>query len=137
MTPNLNPRPRSKQYLWLWLGYWLGLFIVMHVPVAGLRHLRFHYADKIVHLVLYSLLVWLGGRFLFVAGRVPSTATLLGCAGMYGVFAACDEWLQQFVGRTMSLGDWLADAAGIALATTWLVYRRRSIMVPDPKGKIR
>ena len=126
------PGRRSYYRLAAWVGYWLGLFVINHIPLRGLGRLGFHHADKIIHLVLYFLLVWLGGRYLFVAGRAPSKATLLYCAGMYGVFAAFDEWLQQYTHRTMSLGDWLADAAGIVLATLWLIYRRRSITVPDP-----
>ena len=131
MTHNLEPRPRSKQLLWLWLGYWLGLFIVMHVPVSGLRRLSFNNADKIIHLVLYFLLVWLGGRYFFVAGRAVSIAKLIGFAAIYGLYAAFEEWSQQFVGRTMSLGDWLTDAVGICLATLLLALQRRSNAVPD------
>lgn len=132
MTHDLNPRPRSKLRLWLWLGYWLALFIGMHVPVAGLRPLSFNYADKIIHLVLYFLLVWLGGRYLFVAGQAVSIAKLAGHAGVYFMCAAFDEWSQQFVGRTMSLSDWLTDVAGISLATLWLAFRLRSKAVPGP-----
>jgi len=136
MTHNLEPRPRSKQFLCIWLGYWLGLFIVMHVPVAGLRHLSFNYADKIIHLVLYFLLAWLGGRYFFVAGRAVSIAKLAGYALIYGLYAAFEEWSQQFVGRTMSLGDWLTDAAGISLATLFLALRRRSNAVPGPTRQV-
>ena len=135
MTQYLYPRPRSKQllWLWLWLGYWLGLFIVMHVPVDRLRPLRFNNADKIIHLVLYFLLVWLGGRYLFVAGRAVSIAKLVGYAVIYGLYAAFEEWLQKYTHRTMSFADWLADAVGICLATLLLALRRRSNAVPDPR----
>ena len=126
MTQHLNPRRRSKQYLLLWLGYWLCLFIVMHIPASSLRPLRFHYADKIIHFVLYFLLVWLGGRYFFVAGRAVSIAKLVAFAGIYGLYAAFEEWSQQFVRRTPSLSDWLADFAGISLATLWLAFRLRS-----------
>ncbi|MEK7731779.1 MAG: VanZ family protein [Planctomycetota bacterium] len=97
----------------------------MHVPTAGLRRLSFNYADNIIHLVLYYLLVWLGGRYMFASGRAVSTAKLVGYAGIYGLYAAFEEWSQPFFGRTMSLGDWLTDAAGISLATLWLAFRQR------------
>jgi hypothetical protein len=132
MTLDGGQGRRPHHRLWVWLGYWLGLFFITHVPVVGVERLSFDYADKVIHLLLYFLLTWLGGRYWFVAGRAVSTATLIVYAGMYGVYAAFDEWLQQFVGRTMSLGDWLADAAGIVLATLWLVHRRRSSRVTDP-----
>lgn len=104
----------------------------MHVPTAGLRRLSFNHADNIIHLVLYYILVWLGGRYLFATGRVVSIAKLVGYAGIYGLYAAFEEWSQQFVGRSMSFGDWLTDAVGISLATLWLVLRRRSNAAPDP-----
>jgi len=125
MPQNLSPRPRSNQRLWLWLGSWVGLFIITHVPVVGIRPLSVDHADKFFHFVLYSLLVCLGGRYLFSTRRAVARSTLWGYAGLYGVYAAFDEWLQQFVGRSMSLGDWLADVAGIVLATLWLTLRRR------------
>ena len=109
----------------------------MHVPVVGVRPLSVDYVDKFIHFALYALLVCLGGRYSFGAGRAVSTATLLGYAGMYAAYAAFDEWLQQFVGRTMSLGDWLADAVGIVLATLWLTLRCRSSAVTDPGPKER
>ena len=108
----------------------------MHVPTASLRPLRFNYADKTIHLVLYFLLVWLGGRYFFVAGRQVSIAKLVAFAGIYGLYAAFEEWSQQFVHRTMSLGDWLTDVAGIILATLLLALRRRSTAVPDPPRRV-
>ena len=104
----------------------------MHVPTTGLRRLSFNYADNIIHLVLYYLLVWLGGRYMFATGRVVSIAKLVGYAGIYGLYAAFEEWSQQFVGRSMSFSDWLTDVIGISLATAWLVFRRRSNAAPDP-----
>lgn len=105
----------------------------MHVPTSGLRRLSFNYADNVIHLVLYYLLVWLGGRYMFATGRPVSTAKLVGYAGIYALYAAFEEWSQQFVGRTMSFGDWLTDTVGISLATVWLVFWRRSNAAPDPR----
>lgn len=137
MTLHRGPGRRSYYRLAVWVGYWIALFGITHIPVKSLGRIGFHYADKFVHLILYFLLVWLGGRYLMTLGRAPSTLTLLACAGIYGVFAALDEWSQQYVGRSMSLGDWLADAIGIALATLWLIYRRRYYTVPDPNPAVQ
>ncbi len=120
-----GPNRRSYYRLAVWVGYWLGLFVMTHIPVKNLGPLRFNQADKVVHFIMYFLLVWLGGRYLLARKRAPSTAMLLGCAVGYLLFAALDEWSQQFVRRHMSLHDWLADAAGIVLATLWLIYRKR------------
>jgi VanZ family protein len=138
MMHYLNPPPRSKQrlWLWLWLVYWLGLFILMHVPVSGLRRLSFNNADKIIHFVLYFLLTYLGGRYLSAIGRARSTMSLIGYACMYAAYGAFDEWLQQYTHRTMDLYDWLTDAAGITLATLLLALQRRSNAVPDPSRRV-
>ena len=136
MTLDDSARPRSDRRLWVWLLYWLGIFIATHVPVVGGGHFHFRYFDKIVHFVLYFFLAYLGGGYLFVAGRARSTLSLIGYAGMYAVYGAFDEWLQQYTGRTMSVDDWLADAGGIALATIWLVRKRRSSTAPDATGHV-
>ena len=136
MTLNGTKPRRSHRRLWVWLGYWFGLFVITHTPVVGGGRLSFDYADKIIHFTLYFLLAWLGGKYLFVAGQTPSTPRLIAYAGLFAGYAAFDEWLQQFVGRTMSLGDWLADVAGIILATFWLICRRRSTPIPEPPENV-
>ncbi len=122
MKIDASPVRRRHWQLWVWLSYWLGLFIIMHVPASGLGKIGFRYSDYVFHFVSYFFLVLLGGRYLFAKQRA-STATLLRYAALYCVYAAFDEWLQQFVRRTMSLGDWLADASGVLIATLWLLRR--------------
>jgi hypothetical protein len=136
MTPHNSHQPRSNRSLGVWLGYWLGLFIITHLPLVSGGHFHFRYADKIVHFVLYFFLAYLGGRYLFAIGRARSTISLIGYAGMYAAYGAFDEWSQQYTGRTMSFTDWLADAGGIVLATVWLVRQRRPSTVPDPNRHV-
>lgn len=45
---------------------------------------------------------------------------------IYSAYAGLDEWLQPLVGRTMSLGDWLADVAGIISASLWMLLRQQA-----------
>ena len=48
-------------------------------------------------------------------------------AAVYIAYAVLDEWLQQFVGRTTSFVDWLADVAGVlAMSLALLGFRRRA-----------
>ncbi len=130
--------PRSR---WLWIGYWAGLFVVMHVPLGGGGTALLPHGDKIIHFGLYYVLTMLGGRHLLASrgrqraagfslrgyprGLKPATRCLL-WAAVYAVYAAADEWLQPFVGREMSLGDWIADVIGVASATLTITLRRRS-----------
>ena len=118
----LSGRVRSR---WLWLGFWAVLFVLTHVPVAHTGTMGLRHADKVIHFVLYYLLTRLGGRHYLTAGSGVSVVGLFTWAVVYAAYAALDEWLQPFVGRTMSLGDWAADAAGIAVATVALAIRVR------------
>ena len=70
-------------------------------------------ADKLVHVGLFLIL-----GFSLAWGKVR---TGLGVPGvlllLIGVgYGALDEWHQSFVpGRTVSMGDWVADSAGVML----------------------
>ncbi len=70
-------------------------------------------ADKFVHGGLYLILglslAWGKGR---TGLGVPGVLLLLIGVG----YGALDEWHQSFVpGRTVSMGDWVADSAGVML----------------------
>lgn len=105
----------------MWTGYWCMLAVVMHVPITRVRHLPIEQGDKVIHFVLYFLLAWLGGRHLRAGRPASPVLSLLTWTAVYAVYAALDEWLQAFVGRTMSFGDWLADLGGIVAATVILM----------------
>lgn len=132
MTPNDAPPSHPSPRLRLWIGYWLGLFVIMHVPMGAQGPPTVIPVDKIVHVVLYFILVWLGGRYLLAKGGV-SMFTVIAWALVYAAYAALDEWLQPFVQRTMSLGDWMSDVAGIVAATIIIaVVRHRTATVSEP-----
>jgi VanZ family protein len=79
--------------------------------------------DKVVHLLAYAVLAWLIGRALPPLARAPRrlAVVLLGLL----VFAALDEWHQSFIpGRTASVADWWADAAGVVLGLLTAALRR-------------
>ena len=77
----------------------------------------------------------LGGRYLRLAHDPVSAARLVAWVGVYAAYGAVDEWLQSHVGRTMSVGDWLADVAGVAIATGVLIYRRRPGSMAVARGE--
>ena len=115
---DLRPGRRLK---FVWVGYWVVLFVLTHIPVEprvpGMRH-----GDKILHVVAYFVLTFLGG---WAASQRMRASRLLGWAIVYAAYAAADEYLQRFAGRSMTLGDFLADLLGIALATAVLAANRR------------
>ncbi len=120
MTWEATDRCKRLLSLWLWVGLWVVMFLTTHVPVASAGALPFRHGDKILHFGLYFLLTYLGGRYLRATGRRLSVPLLLVWAVVYCTYAAFDEWLQQFVGRSMSPSDWVWDVVGILAATATL-----------------
>ncbi len=125
MTLDEKHRSKMLRSLWLWVGYWVALFAATHVPIPARGVIPVRHGDKIIHFALYFLLTRLGGRYLHATGRRVSVVLLITWGVIYAAYAGLDEWLQQFVGRTMNLSDWLFDAAGIAAATVTLAAGRR------------
>ena len=94
--------------------YMAGLTWLSSRPGTG-GSLPFPGADKLVHFTLYFPL----GLLLIRSVSTPVAGVVCGV-----LFAAMDEWHQSFVpGRTPSLADGLADAAGLLMA--WWVLRRQ------------
>ena len=93
---------------------------VLFTPASGVPVIDLPGVDKVVHAVLFLCLAvsgrWAGG------GRGPLGSVLV-------VYAAVSEVVQGLagLGRTASVGDWLADVAGLLLGLVlWeLVTRRR------------
>ncbi|MHC4697691.1 MAG: VanZ family protein [Planctomycetota bacterium] len=124
-------RPRTTWSLSLWIGYWAALFVVTHRPLGAGVDLLVPGADKVIHSALYFVLALLGGWHMRSKGRRPSWTHLIAWAGVYAAYAGFDEWLQQFVERTPSLWDWIADVAGVAAATVILARKGRSDAVSE------
>ena len=100
---------------WLPVGVWVGVILtatsipnVPGPPVAG--------SDKVVHLAMYAVL----GALALRAARnhdAPSR-TLVVVLTAIALFAAADEWHQQFIpSRSADVADWVADVTGAALGT--------------------
>ncbi|MGY1604831.1 VanZ family protein [Geodermatophilus sp. SYSU D00815] len=75
--------------------------------------------DKLVHLLLFAVLA-VSGRWAGLP-RAP-------LAGLLVLYAAVSELLQglPFLGRSVSLADWVADVAGVLLGLlVWAALGRR------------
>ena len=108
----------------LWATF---ILVLTSIPGARLPRVGVEGLDKVVHFICYGVLAILalpavsgGGRRLRGAAVVLVTIA---------IFAALDEWHQQFIpGRTMDLADWYADTFGALLGLTGaLVLRRRRV----------
>ena len=99
--------------------YWPGIFILTHIHISIPEWVTppFAFTDKLVHYVIYLVLVLL---WLMVTNPSPTSKfgkhivwiTLV----MVVAYAGFDEWSQGFVGRESSFYDFVADVGGIVTA---------------------
>ena len=108
-----------------WLAVAVGAFVVVfwltHIPQQNVpEQLQMASLDKILHVAAYGLLTILALKSLYSPGRLL-------CAGLLVILtllSGLDEYTQGLVGRTASVGDWLADLVGIGLVLmAYLGYR--------------
>jgi len=128
-----SPLPPDRSILWrlLLAGYWLTLLVATHLPkqVAGLPT---NQADKLIHFAAYAVLAWLlAMAWQASVGRLNARhLKLVWLAVVF--FGAIDEVTQPLVGRTASVADWLADAAGAVVGLlVFGLWQRRS----DQRGE--
>lgn len=115
-----------RWYLGLLPAYWVFLFCATHFPKLRLPGAPPD-SDKVLHLGAFGLLAFVFWRFFEAQGQRPSKKFVLGAAVTLLGYAAIDEYLQQFVGRSTDLGDWIADAGGIVIVLavlSFLAWRR-------------
>lgn len=87
----------------VWAASWLPMAATLDAMDATT------YSDKLVHASMFALLGWLGARSWLLA---PQRWRLVIGLLLLGVLT---EALQSLIpGRSASLGDWLADALGVA-----------------------
>lgn len=121
----------SRSAWWAALAWAAVILLATSIPGRDLPR-SFPGADKLVHLALYAPLGLLVGRARRRPGRrvARAAATALWAGGL-ALFAAVDEWHQDFIpGRSSDRIDWLADVvastAGLLVATTSLRSEHRT-----------
>lgn len=103
--------------------YWIALFIATHYPTVRIPD-QVPGTDKLVHFTAFGILAFL--RWRFERARRPISARFVWTAGLVLlVYAAFDEYLQQFVGRFTDPLDFVANATGIVVVLTALELHRR------------
>jgi len=106
-------------------AYGVVLFIATHAPAVQIPG-EIPHSDKLVHFSAFGILAFLVWRFA-QAWRSIGDRFVWGAGSVLIVYAAFDEYLQQFVGRHTDVLDFAADTAGIVsvLTVLELVRRRR------------
>jgi VanZ family protein len=96
------------------------------LPGPWLENVR----DKIGHALSYAVLTALCWRALRQS-HAPSPGLAAGCAAIAVAYGISDEVHQMFVpGRTASLADLAADAAGAVVMVTLLMWQERRRKCP-------
>jgi len=107
-APGLLSRMRRVVLACL-IVYWVAAFVGTHVPGHHLP--RVGAGDKLLHCWGYTALACLLWVTLLAHRRAR-----WGVLVVLPLYAALDEITQPLVGRTASIGDWLADVGGVGLA---------------------
>jgi VanZ family protein len=107
-------------------AYWIFLFCATHIPRLRLDG-PVPETDKWAHLIAFALLAFLFWRFREALPRPVSGRFVWIAVVWIAFYAAVDEYLQSYVGRTASLLDWAADLAGAGITLGVLEWRRRAV----------
>ena len=109
----------------LWAAFILLLTSIPGSDLPRVSFMSFRDSDKLVHAAMYAIFAWLATRTLLRTGRPLHQVILVVLLGI-ALFAAADEWHQQFIpGRSMDAFDWLADFSGAAIGTLVAVVAPR------------
>lgn len=119
-----------KWLWWAWPGYWVCLFVLTHLPRLGTPRSTPRHFDKLVHAGLFLGLTLIG-HYARSRYRSVTRLSVVGWSILYVAYAALDEWLQGFVGRTPDVWDWVADSTGVVIATLWILSRHRPKSQPS------
>ncbi len=115
---------------WFKLPWFLAaiLFICLilglsHIPQKYLaNHMGLSHLDKITHIVAYGIITFLTISSIKFRPYFRIKLIIFVFVVLLGYF---DEYTQGFVGRTVSMYDWLADIAGVVLALVYYEVKRR------------
>jgi len=116
---------RIRRPIVLAAGYVLLIFVLSSIPSLTAPGPEFIPKDKIAHLVEYSILgvlLFKGIGWTVTPWRAATFGFLVAVGASIG---ALDELYQSFIpGRMMSIFDWFADVAGVALGAGVFVFTR-------------
>ncbi|MGE3182828.1 MAG: VanZ family protein [Phycisphaerae bacterium] len=123
-TPQRKPFDRWRHwYSRVFPAYLVFLFLVQHLPHPGA--LPGGASDKHVHVIAFGVLAFFFWRFIeATTGRI-SHQFILVAIPLLLLYAAFDEYTQQYFDRSTDIADWIADALGIVVVCALLEWHRR------------
>lgn len=110
-------------------AYWVFLAAMTHLPKPIVP--RAINNDRMLHFVAFGVLAFFYWKVRETFAAPTTRLSPVFAAAVLLAYAAVDECVQQFTGRTTDPLDWLADAAGViavlaALVTIRHVRNRRA-----------
>lgn len=110
-----------KLFDWMVLPAYCGLIFWLSAQEQLPMPEVFNFQDKVLHFGAYfmmAIFAWRSFRHSSLSEWNLALISFLFCS----VYGMSDEWHQSFVlGRTSSIGDWLADSFGAAVAISILI----------------
>jgi len=94
---------------------WLGAFVATHVPAPDIPRRILELGQVVLHAVGFFALSSLFLLTLAAFGVRPYRRAAVVLVAM-ALYAAADEYTQQFVHRSSELADWLVDTVATAVA---------------------
>lgn len=116
---NLLPVDRSRRVVFIVSGLFLLLIpLLVPLPTIARDSPVLNLLGDRAHVLIFAALAWL----LHTVG--PLRGRPVACAIAAAAIGGASEFIQQFVGRSPLLDDWLLDLVGIGLTMTWIQWRR-------------
>lgn len=102
------------------------VFVLLAIPIKPIREKKILYlpqTDKLVHAVLFFVLVWLWAKYRS-REKTPSASALLYMGAAATIYGVAMEFIQLYTGRDFSVGDMIADGAGAFLAVLFVWVKK-------------
>jgi VanZ family protein len=123
---------RQKLSAAVLLFYWPFLFVIDHINFRPEMLKQLGASDKAVHILIFSILAFLIYSSFFSAEKISlKNYSVWLILFLIITYAAADEWLQGFVGRSRDFYDFLSNVVGILTAFVLLAafaYNRALII---------
>ncbi len=107
-------------------AYWIFLACCTHFPRLKLDW-GVSKPDKWAHLIAFGVLAFMLWRFAETFRRPLAGRQVMALVVVLVVYAAIDEYTQQFVGRSTDVGDWLMGLVGMGAVLGPLEVHRRLV----------
>jgi len=105
----------------LMAGYWIAIFTLTHIPIPDVVY-KARVSDKTLHFIAYLILTFLLWAAVSLDKINWRKRTIWWVISVLIAYAALDECLQEYIGRSMDIADFFADITGVAAGLILLSF---------------